>query len=98
MRLSIEQIVRLIGFIRAAEAAGCDMNDIEAEGTGDQGCSSDGFGEDPYFDTVSLVFVDDEDQEHVFELTDATCHQAFCTLGEISRSLSPVRPARPARW
>ena len=79
MRLTTNEMVEFISFIRSADNNG-QLSYIECFGMGDTFGSTDEMGEDPYYEWVILSFTDDEGEEHEISFSDTTCHLALEAL------------------
>jgi len=75
MKLSIDEVVHFAAFIRHAANEG-QLGSIEIYGTDMQGYSSDESGEDPYYDYVTLAFLDEDCEEHEISFSDTTMYLA----------------------
>ena len=75
MRLTIEEATAFINFVRRADSEG-QLSSVDCWGSGDTGSSSDEWGDDPYYEWVTLHFMDGEEEEHEISFSDTTCHFA----------------------
>ena len=75
MRLTVNEMAEFIGFIRRADNEG-QLSNVDCWGSGDTGSSSDEMGDDPYYEWVTLHFMDSEGEEHEVSFPDTTCYFA----------------------
>ena len=75
MRMTTDEMAEFINFIRRANNER-QLSNIECWGSGDTFSSSDEMGEDPYYEWVTLYFMDEEGEEHEIRFSDTTCHFA----------------------
>ena len=75
MRLTAEEMVEFINFIRRADNNG-QLSYIDCYGAGDTFGSADEMDEDPYYEWVILSFTDDEGEEHEISFSDTTGYLA----------------------
>ena len=75
MRITIEEATAFINFVRRADNEG-QLSNVDCWGSGDTGSSSDEWGDDPYYEWVTLHFMDGEGEEHEISFSDTTCHFA----------------------
>jgi hypothetical protein len=72
MRLSIDEAVAFIKFVRHADHEE-QLDYIECYGGGDTFGSLDESGEDPYYEWVTLSFTDEKGEEYEITFSDTTC-------------------------
>lgn len=82
MKLTIEEVVQFINFIRRADNEG-QLSYIRLYGTNELGHCADEAGEDPYYEWATLSFEDEEGEEHEFSLPKATLYKAHEAMWNI---------------
>ena len=86
MKLTIEEVVQFISFIRRADNEG-HLDSINTYGWNDLGYSADEAGEDPYYDWVALTFEDEEGEEHEFGIPNTTLYKARQAIWKIADAI-----------
>jgi hypothetical protein len=82
MKLTIEEVVQFISFIRRADNES-QLSSISFYGTNELGYSADEAGEDPYYDWVTLWFEDDDGETHEIGFPNTTLYKAHEAMWNI---------------
>ena len=86
MRLTTDETINFIKFIKTAAKANA-LDFIDCYGSGDTFSSSDEWGDDPYYDWVTLYFEDENEEEHEITFSDTTCYFARTAMWRLYENL-----------
>jgi hypothetical protein len=84
MKLTTDQVIELIDFIREADAHNPGLGSVEIYGSGEQLRCADENGEDPYYNVAGMCYVDDSGEVKSIVFRDTTLRQCHRLMTEVA--------------